>query len=302
MLVLLATALAAAGCGADRPDRPDRPDRADRPGSPGSPGSPEGAGARVVPSAADRRYLKRAEQILIAECLRAQGFAYEARTLPDEPPRRFPYVLDDVAWARRHGYGLDEERRIAARKAADPNERYFRGLPPERQKAALAALNGARPEGLSARMPGGGVVVASDEGCTARAQRRLYGDLQGWFAARLTVANLTPLYVPKVREDPEFRRAVGGWARCMAGRGHRYATPDALREALPGVRTRAAEIRLAVAEAGCAGESGLAATAKALDARYGAEVRRRYAGQIATELRLARAAVPRAREVLHRRP
>lgn len=281
MLVLLT--VATAGCGAEGVPRAE-------------------TGERAVPSAADRRSLHLAEQILIADCLRAQGFAYEVRTLADEPPpRRFPYVLDDVAWARRHGYGRDEERRIAARKAADPNERYFRGLPPGRQKAALAALNGARPTGLSARMPGGGVVVASDEGCTARARSRLYGDLQGWFAARLTVANLTPLYVPKVREDTEFRRAAGAWARCMAARGHRYASPDALREALPGVRTRAAEIRLAVAEAGCAGESGLAATAKALDARYGAEVRRRYAAQIATELRLERAALPRAREVLSRR-
>ncbi|HEY9371071.1 hypothetical protein, partial [Streptomyces sp.] len=204
----------------------------------------------------DQQSLTRAEQRLISDCLAERGFRYEIRVPQEPPPRRFPYVVDDVAWARAHGFGRDEERRIAALKAADPNERYFRGLPPRRQKAALAALNGARPVGLSARMPGGGVVAASDQGCTARAQRRLYGDLRGWFEARLTVANLTPLYVPKVRADPGFRRSVTAWAACMTGRGHRYANPDALRAALPGVRTRVAETELVVAETECAADSG----------------------------------------------
>ncbi|WP_418957929.1 hypothetical protein [Streptomyces tritici] len=271
--------------------------------APGAPPLPSPPPVTGDPSsrAAERQLLTRAEQTLIARCLAARGFRYVVR-LPPDPPRRFPYVVDDVAWARAHGFGRDQERRIAAAKAADPNERWFRRLSPARQRAALAALNGPRPVGLRARMPGGGMVAASDEGCTAWAQRRLYGDLPAWFEARLTAANLTPLYVPRVRAHPAYRKAVRAWAACMARRGHPHASPDALRAALPGVRTPAGERALAVAEAECAAASGLAATARALDARYGAEARRAHAGPLATKARLERAALPRAREVLTGRP
>ncbi|MFG2333630.1 hypothetical protein ACGFMM_28975 [Streptomyces sp. NPDC048604] len=266
------------------------------PGTPGTPGTPPGAGEPLTRP--QQQLLARAEQTLIARCLTARGFRYEVRVPQSPPPRRFPYVVDDVGWARAHGFGRDEERRLAAAKAADPNERYFRTLPPARQRAALAALNGPRPVGLRARMPGGGTVAASDEGCTAQAQRRLYGDLPAWFEARLTAANLTPLYVPRVRADPAYRTAVRDWSACMTRRGHAYPTPEALRAALPGTGER----ELAVAEAECAADSGLAATAKALDARYGAAARRAHAAPLATKARLERAALPRAREVLTNRP
>ncbi|MFF5448670.1 hypothetical protein [Streptomyces sp. NPDC012888] len=289
--LLPAVLLAAAGCAADAaPARPAAP---------------------LLPlAAAEERVLARAEQVLIARCLHRRGFAYVAHVPQDAAPaRRFPYVIDDPAWARAHGFGTDRQRRIAALKAADPNERYFRGLPPRRRQAALAALHGPRPVGLSARVPGGGVATASDEGCTAEAQRGLYGDLPGWFTAKLTVANLTPLYVPRVREDPRYRRAEAAWGRCMAARGHRHATPDELRRALPRLvhglpagPARAEETRLAVAEADCARSSGLGATATALDREYGAGVRHRYRAAIVTELRLQRAALPTARRILSGEP
>ncbi|WP_406861878.1 hypothetical protein ABZO31_15940 [Streptomyces sp. HUAS MG47] len=264
-----------------------------------APGAPPDAGDPL--SRQEQQLLARAEQTLIARCLTGQGFRYEVR-VPQPPPRRFPYVGDDVGWARAHGFGRDEERRLAAAKAADPNERWFRSLPPARKRAALAALNGPRPVGLRARMPGGGTVAASDEGCTARAQRHLYGDLPAWFEARLTAANLTPLYVPRVRADPAYRKAVRAWSACMKRRGHAYPTPEALRAALPGTGAAVGERELAVAEAECAADSGLAATAKELDARYAAAARRAHAAPLATKTRLERAALPRAREVLTNRP
>ncbi|MER5928892.1 hypothetical protein [Streptomyces sp. NPDC002054] len=292
--LLMAVLLTATGCTADTAGTADSARTADP------------VGPALTP--AELRTLERAEQVLIGRCLRAQQFAYvepEPEAGAETDARRFPYVVDDIAWARSHGYGLEQDRRIAARKEADPNARYFRSLSPERRKAALAALNGPRPVGLSVGMPGGGVASASDSGCTAGAQRSLYGDLRSWFAARLVVANLAPLYVPKVREDRRFRQAEAAWARCMAGQGHRLAGPHESRQALSGLvrglppaRARVAEIRLAVAEAECARDSGLAKTAAALDAQYGAEVRLRYGEQITTRLRLQRSALPRAHRIL----
>ncbi|QES51699.1 hypothetical protein DEJ50_31455 [Streptomyces venezuelae] len=296
--LLVAVLLTATGCVADKPGATDKP------GTSGTDRAADAAGPDLT--TAELHTLERAEQVLIGRCLRAQHFAYvEPGPEPEPGTRRFRYVVDDIAWARSHGYGLEQERRIAARKDADPNARYFRSLPPERRKAALAALNGARPVGLSVGMPGGGVASASDSGCTAGAQRNLYGDLRSWFSARLVVANLAPLYVPRVREDRRFRQAEAAWARCMAGLGHRLAGPHESRQALaalvrglPPARARTAEIRLAVAEAECARDSGLAKTADALDEQYGAEVRHRYGAQIATRLRLQRSALPRAHRIL----
>jgi len=54
----------------------------------------------------------------------------------------------------------------------NPNQQYLDALTPGEQLAALAALNGERPEGLSVAMPMGGVIKASDRSCRADAQRR----------------------------------------------------------------------------------------------------------------------------------
>ncbi|HET6548930.1 MAG TPA: hypothetical protein VFG79_10760, partial [Solirubrobacter sp.] len=59
--------------------------------------------------------LERARDELIRDCMRRRGFDYP-------PPARgaarrerlHPYVLTDVAWARRHGYGGDVRARVEA--------------------------------------------------------------------------------------------------------------------------------------------------------------------------------------------
>ncbi|MGV9455834.1 hypothetical protein [Streptomyces sp. NPDC003635] len=62
----------------------------------------------------ERRLLGTAEERLIADCMRDQGFQY--RLDPGGPRTQAPersFGLDDVAWARRHGYGLAEAARVA---------------------------------------------------------------------------------------------------------------------------------------------------------------------------------------------
>jgi hypothetical protein len=61
---------------------------------------------------------------------------------------------------------------------------------------------------------------------------------------------------------------------------------------------RQREVAIAVAEATCATDSGLAARAAALDAEHGEAVRREHADAVATRDRLRREALPRARAAL----
>lgn len=84
-----------------------------------------------------------AEQRLIKQCLNRQGFTYwEAERPSLEESRTLGYVADDVAWARKHGYGS----RIAAKedraRLTNPNLVYRKGLSKERRKAYDDALDG----------------------------------------------------------------------------------------------------------------------------------------------------------------
>src|SRR5438874_431245 len=57
-------------------------------------------------TAADRALLYQAEQTAIQNCLRDKGFRYWPEPQPSASvSNRFPYVIDDVAWARANGFG-----------------------------------------------------------------------------------------------------------------------------------------------------------------------------------------------------
>lgn len=248
-------------------------------------------------AAVDRSALDLAEQVLIRECMARQGFPLWLGTPPPEDEQRtFPYVVDDVDWARRHGFGSDIAAAAETRRREDPNQRYFQNLPPDRRSAALVALNGARPEGLEARLPSGGVVRRSADGCRSDAEHRLYGDLPAWYRARRVVANLSVVRSGLVRDDPAFTAALPAWARCMHGRGYVVDSPAHLRRTVADAG-REVEVAAAVAEATCAA-GGLAATVRDLDTRHGAELARQYRSDIETKQRLELAAVPRARAIV----
>jgi hypothetical protein len=259
-----------------------------------SAGPPRGPAAVAT---VDRPTLDLAEQLLIRECMVRHGFRlWVGEPRPEDEQRTFPYVVDDVDWARRHGFGSDLAAAAQALRRNDPNQRYFDGLPPDRRAAALVALNGARPEGLEARLPSGGVVRRSAEGCRSEAERRLYGDLQAWYRARRVVANLSVVRSGLVLADPAFAAALPAWARCMRGHGYPVDSPSHLRRTVAD-GTRDAEVAAAVAEATCAAD-GLAATARDLDARHGADLAQRYRSDIDTKHRLELAAAPRARAIV----
>lgn len=264
-----------------------------------------GCGPTEVPDeidSAELDLLHTAEQVLLRDCMRQAGF--EIWISPREPvpeSREFPYGVDDVSWARRHGYGSDIERELTAARENDPNQRYFQSLPPERRAAALIAANGERPEGLTVTTPDGGTFNRSDRGCQTEAERQLYGDVAVWFRVVSTVDALDGIRTQRVLADARYTEAVRPWAECMRIAGRPYASPADLRTTLaPAMQSlsRHEEISLAVTEATCAHSSGLAATAAKLDRQHGNDLRRQNQSDVDTLRRVRQDALPRARDLV----
>jgi len=256
-------------------------------------------------TAADERLLQNAEQVLVRQCMARAGFDYTVVT-PTEKPFPFRYVLDDVGWARQHGYGSDLLARLRARK--DPNQEYFRGLTRVRQAAALVALNGPSPRGLSARLPDGSTMTRSDTGCTTEAQRRLYRDAGTWFQASMVATSLPSTRFARVTADPQYRHAVRIWSGCMRARGHaavdpaqaqaRFADSSKASSHPNATESRRSEIDFATAEATCAGSSGLGALARRLDAHYDQILRAQARPLLQERAELQRRALPAARLIV----
>lgn len=270
-----------------------------------SAGSPAGTErASREPTEREKDLLHSAEQRLLRDCMRRAGFEYEPTPLDSGPRQKeFPYVIDDPEWAAKHGYGSDLAREAEKARQTDPNQRYFRSLPAGRRAEALKAVNGPRPVGMTAKTPDGSTYQRSDEGCQTESERKLYGNVEEWFQAKVTTDSLQPLRVQKVLKDPRFTKATRPWAECMRKAGHDFATPMKLRESLPSARNpmpKKKEIRLAVDEADCARSSGLARRARWLDSEYDRELRRKYRSELETRRRLQLAAIPRADSILEK--
>ncbi|MFF3335464.1 hypothetical protein ACFYWX_39025 [Streptomyces sp. NPDC002888] len=271
----------------------------------GCSGAGEGAKTSLsVPapvSAAERSLLYDAEQTLVQRCMSRHGFTvWKVPEHPIPEQRDFPYVLDDVAWAREHGYGSDLERRARALRAADPNRRYAQSLGAERRADAMDALHGRKRNALTVKLPSGAEVGRSDEGCTAEAETELYGNLVAWFRAEAVTQALSGLRRSQVTAAPAYAGAVHAWSACMRGRGLPHPDPAAARARFldaPGRATPAEERRTAVAEAACALSSGLSRTVGRLSSRYGDALKAEHPLAFRERDRLQRAALPRGRAI-----
>lgn len=244
------------------------------------------ADAASVDDAATGRELTDAEQVqvdqalelLVRDCMTAEGFRYvPVRVASVEERQGSGYVLDDVGWAREHGYGLELEDQVAEIQQNDPNHAYANALPDAERIRWSTALDGDPSGGmLTAELPAGGSVQTPRESCFAQAKDELYGDFAAWFQAEKVATNLVGLYAPDIIADERFETALKAWSECMRRHGHDYPDPPAIREDLPALlkglsdeKARAVEKELAVAEATCAvRETSLVSTALDLEDEY----------------------------------
>ncbi|MCX5035844.1 hypothetical protein ACFWFH_27300 [Streptomyces coelicoflavus] len=274
-------------------------------GPAGTTASPDPGEGREL-SDAERILVQRAEQELVKECMEEAGFEYWVGPLPTvDELGGGGYVLTDPAWAKRHGYGSRLQEKLQDVQRDDPNHAYANALPQKERVRYDKTLEGGPSSGmLTAELPGGGTVRTPAESCQADAKDRLYGDFATWFRAEKTATNLSSLYVPALLGDQRFTSALGRWAACMREAGHAYADPEEIRAKLPDLtagmspdEAYATEVALAVAEATCAVETGLAGTARELEDEYREKELDRYGEDVAAYARMSVAALARAEEI-----
>ncbi|MFC3986516.1 hypothetical protein [Streptosporangium jomthongense] len=274
------------------------------------------AGCATGPSAppapltqTDYVVLKRAELLLIRDCMREQGFWYWVPKMW-EPSRGFGLVLDDPGWAREHGYGGLDQQEVMREKRDDPNLAYRDSLPAARRARYTLAMGGGDDvKVLAAHLPDGGTINNALGGCQLSSNEKLYGDRERWFPLDALASNIAPLYMRAITKDARFTTALSSWSRCMRGKGHTYTTPMEIRAALPGLtkglapaQAHAVEVKLAVAEATCARATSLTSTLRALQAEYRPKVEGPNAAGLRTHARLLREALERAKEINHSTP
>ncbi|MDF5751250.1 hypothetical protein [Spongiactinospora sp. TRM90649] len=248
----------------------------------------------------DLDLLHQAEQILVRDCMARRNLEYRPIPRTQVPDMEsFPYVVDDVKWAQRNGYGRAE--RQALDKAAGSSTRYYRTFSGAQRQTWLIAYHGDRSSPLTARLPTGGTIGHSGNGCAAQAWQELYGDKRQWFRAARITQTLDNLRVTQTQGDPEYRAALERWQKCMSGEGFSAPTPLALRSrslAYRGKDAEARDIRAATAEARCAASSGLSRTAHELDAANAAALDQRNRAEFETAERLRASALPKARALV----
>jgi hypothetical protein len=269
------------------------------------------AGAAVARELTDAEQVQvdQALELLVQDCMRAEGFRYRpVRVASVDERQGSGYVLDDVGWAREHGYGLELEDRVAETQQNDPNHAYANALPEAERVRWSTALDGDPSGGmLTAELPVGGTVETPRDSCFAQAKDELYGDFAAWFQAEKVATNLVGLYAPDIIADERFVAELGAWSECMRRAGHDYPDPPAIREALPALveglsdeKAHAVEKELAVAEATCAvRETSLVSTARDLEDEYRGRLVQ-YQDSVTDYQRMQVAALEHARRVLAR--
>ncbi|MEV4416708.1 hypothetical protein [Catellatospora sp. NPDC049609] len=242
----------------------------------------------------------RAMAKVTADCMRTHGFTWTPYAA--EPP------LDgtdeqrtlDLERRRRDGYGL---WRTDGDGAQEPPSADPAADEPRYQQA----LNGDPARTGSLDVPGLGTITYALDGCTARGYATVFGDITTWARVAYLPQGINRTAARTAAAHPRHGEALAAWSRCMAGHGHRYATPDDIRVALgtayrqSGGRAedrREAEVALAVQDARCDQQVRLTATelelrreaVRALAVDQRAEIARLSAGFTA--------AVARARSLL----
>ncbi|MFI1020623.1 hypothetical protein [Streptomyces olivaceus] len=255
--------------------------------------------------------LSDAQQRLIARCMAEQGFTYHVyRPLTVEEHHPVGYVQDDVAWAREHGYGSRIQAKAGQARTGNPNIAYRKSLSEDRRRSYDAALGGG-PEArkLSADVPEGGTYHKRVGGCVAESEKRLYGDLETWFADDKTASRLQARTMEAVLEDSRFTAAVERWSQCMRRAGHDLRDPGEAREAarrqaqqLPEKAAFVAEREVAAADATCARETSLRTVAEEREAHHTDRLRGEYGDALETIRRIQRNALARADKLIGRQP
>ncbi|MEV8636473.1 hypothetical protein AB0395_32985 [Streptosporangium sp. NPDC051023] len=257
-------------------------------------------------SAAETARLAQTELVLTGRCMEAHGFRFDTGTPPaaagEADSRHFVFGVDDIAWAKAHGFAQPDVQEGDLKQEKNPNARYFESLSTARQSEFMKALYGdAKSRRVAVRLPSGHTISASAEGCQADAQEKLYGDFRTWFNNQTITGNLKAEVMPKVLADPRFKARQQQWARCMADAGHPTESIQAFRAAFVAEKARLTEAaatrlerKLAVTEARCVNSTQLSTVGREVQETYTREVFEKHSGTVNRYRAMQRSALSRA--------
>ncbi|MFI6904618.1 hypothetical protein ACIBKY_25380 [Nonomuraea sp. NPDC050394] len=196
-------------------------------------------------SPAEIMTLEVADDLLVGDCMRERGFAWQALPGPAEseiaPPHRRRYGVIEPEVADVFGYHFPADRpAVAAYKSRDLETRIT-GAPPKVRDAAGECLDRARDR-LTARVP----------------------EADGAFFSETIYSAFDAS-----QRDEKVTRAFRAWSACMAGEGFHYPDPlAAITDRRWSTKAPSAlEIRAARADVTCKARTGLVSTWAAAEER-----------------------------------
>ncbi|MGW0551890.1 hypothetical protein [Streptomyces altiplanensis] len=250
--------------------------------------------------------IERAEQIHIKACMAEQDLPYWEFPVPSADERKEGrYVIEEVEWARKYGYGRVFQERGERIRRTHPTTTYQNELSQNDRAAYTRALDGDTDDREEVKLPGGrGTVSTPRGGCVNKAREELYGDARSWFVARKTVENLIPLYGLRLLEDKRFTISLRKWAQCMRNAGRPFDSPQQLRQTrevatqgMPQSQAHAFDKKLAVVEATCAQKTALGEVLRSLEASYREKTLKKYSDQLDDYREMRVRALKQARQV-----
>lgn len=219
----------------------------------------------------------REREDLIAECMREQGFEYEAdlsaiemRRHDREMGRLDPFVPRDREWLAQYGWGfvdnpekrIDEEFYESIARPWNPS-----ALTPAEDEARILALYGPPSEDSEVPAP------LTERGCWGQAQSRAGSPEEIVWESAEFAALMSDVLVAQTRVQPSDPRMVAldaEWSHCMADAGFpdieqqaavqttwlQMAYPEDAPFSEPGDDLIALEIQLALADFDCRDATG----------------------------------------------
>lgn len=108
---------------------------------------------------AEEMEIEYAEHALVKKCMENKGFSYWVGPVASADARRAGrYVNDDVAWAKKYGYGRPFDEAAEKDRREHPNVRYPNALPRKDRIRYNTALNGDYDDVLRVDLPVGGTI------------------------------------------------------------------------------------------------------------------------------------------------
>jgi hypothetical protein len=223
-VVICSLVVAGTGCAGPPAPRPsDRSSGAQTLTNAGasSPASLDAAHSVLTTDAATLRrrwILFRAQQLLVAQCMRSHDDTYFV-TEPGPEPGTDTSTADSLGDGGHLTYGLWATPRTSAQ------DNYVGQLGADARSRYEQALTGGPNEQPSLTLPSGLVIRYRDGGCVGQARAQLFGSVQNALLDSLLPQDVNQRFAKVLAESAPYRGALSAWRACVARSGYTYADP-----------------------------------------------------------------------------